>query len=88
MGQPFIKFIAHTTGYLIFIGLVISQILRIDYDYTNVEKLSTKFPQYYKTFLNYTKNETMKFGVFNSDLVFRAHAITIFDYICMIWIIG
>jgi hypothetical protein len=87
MSQPFIKFISHTTGYLVFICLMISQILRIDH-FNNPEKLSDKFLHYNQTFFNYTQNVTLKFRFQNSDLFFRTQELSVLDYICIIWIIG
>ena len=52
MGQPFIKFIAHTTGYLIFIGLVIAETQKVGYD-ISAKKFSSTFPQYEEIFSKY-----------------------------------
>lgn len=88
MSQPFIKFISHTTSYMIFIGLIIGQILRIEYNGTKTEMFKTKFPQHAEIFSKYVLNESLQFRFYNENFAFRSRVFSFLDYICSLWIIG
>ena len=88
MSQPFIKFISHTTSYMIFIGLIIGQILRVDFDVKKITKFSAKFPQFKQLFSAHVFNSSIDFPYYNKDMFVRSHELSILDYLGCFWILG
>jgi hypothetical protein len=87
MSQPFIKFISHTTGYLVFIGLIIAETLRVGYDFSS-KKFSTIFPQYVGIFSNYASNQSLSYRFTNPDFVLRGTNMSYLEWIIFFWIMG
>ena len=86
MSQPFIKFISHTTTYLVFICLIIVKTQRVDF--RQPDRFSAKFPENTEAFANYVSNTSFKFRYYNDDFSFRTTKVSYIDYLCCFWIFG
>ena len=54
----------------------------------NRERFSKKFPQFNKTFQQYSSNTHLKYRFPNNDFFLRMHKPSNLDYVINIWVIG
>lgn len=87
MVQPCIKFIAYTTSYIVFVGLVVISSLRFPNDDLTDYKFSEHFELRMINFTNYVNsNLTYHFQV--NDFMIRDNQPNIIDCFITIWIFG
>lgn len=87
MVQPCIKFIAYTTSYIVFIGLVVISSLRFPSDDLTDYKFSEHYETRFENFSSYVhSNLTYRFQV--DDFIIRDSQPNVIDCFITIWILG
>ena len=88
MAQPCIKFITHTTFYLIFIVLIIVSSLQFSQDEAFSPKFSKDFPAMYQNYTNYFHKKNLTYKFFEKDFYIRPSFPGHIDIAITIFIIG
>lgn len=88
MSQPCIKFVTHTTFYVVFIALIIVSSLQFAEVEKNAVKFSDFYPKFVDNFTSYVNNSNLKYKFFDSDFYIRPSFPSNIDIVITIWVIG
>jgi hypothetical protein len=88
MSQPFVKFVAQTLSYMVFVALIIASTIEFAQIETRAERFSTQYPNFTKNFVHYVEREDLKYKFFESDFYIREFAPSLIDVIISVWIVG
>jgi hypothetical protein len=88
MSQPFVKFVAKTLMYTLFVIFIVASTVQ----YPVLETESIRFSDVYKNFTNnfseYVSRHDLKYTFFENDFFFRASDPTALDLLVSVWVIG
>jgi hypothetical protein len=88
MSQPFVKFVAQTLSYMVFVALIIASTIEFAELEADVDCFSDLYPNFTKAFSHYVEREDLKYKFFESDFYFRPYAPSVIDLIISVWIVG